>query len=262
MRKVLFYPDVQIPYHNSQQVRALNRFMSYWEPDEVIIIGDFMDYPQPSQWSKATAEEFKGSVFEDSEIGKRVLADMRVGYSGPIKFIEGNHDARPKTYLAKYAPALAESKAFEISALLDFDSFGIILAPAFYDFAPGWVATHGHLGIKLSNSPGRTALGAAKRIGKSVVMGHTHRLAKLPDTIGRAGEYHTLWGMEIGHVMDMRPGRVPQYLKGGFANWQSGFGIAYVNGNEVYPQTVEMGNEGEFAFEGEVFDAYGRRAFV
>lgn len=262
MRKILFYPDVQVPFHNSLQVRALNRFMAYWQPDEVIIIGDFMDYPQPSQWSKATAEEFKGSVFEDSEIGKRVLADMRVGYDGPIMFIEGNHDLRPRVYLARYAPALAESKAFEISTLLDFDSLGVTLADAFYDFAPGWVATHGHLGISLSQSPGRTALGAAKRVGKSVVMGHTHRLAKMPDTIGRDGEFNTLWGMEVGHVMDMRPGSVPRYLKGGFANWQSGFGIAYVDGNNVYPQTVEIDDDGRFVFEGEVFNAYGRGAFV
>lgn len=262
MRKILFYPDVQVPFHNSLQVRALNRFMAHWQPDEVIIIGDFMDYPQPSQWSKATAEEFKGSVFEDSEIGKRVLADMRVGYSGPIMFIEGNHDLRPRVYLARYAPALAESKAFHIETLLEFDSLGITLADAFYDFAPGWVATHGHLGISLSQSPGRTALGAAKRVGKSVVMGHTHRLAKMPDTIGRDGEFNTLWGMEVGHVMDMRPGSVPHYLKGGFANWQSGFGIAYVDGNNVYPQTVEIDDEGRFVFEGEVFDAYGRGALV
>lgn len=257
MRKILFYPDVQIPFHNSMQVRALNRFMAYWQPDEVIIIGDFMDYPQPSTWSKATAEEFKGSVFDDSEIGKRVLADMRIGYSGPIKFIEGNHDARPKIYLSKYAPALAESKAFDVGNLLDFGSHGVTLAEPFYEFAPGWVATHGHLGIQLSNSPGRTALGAAKRIGKSVVMGHTHRLAKLPDTIGRAGEYNTLWGMEVGHVMDMRPGSVPHYLRGGFANWQSGFAIAYVDGNNVYPQTVDIDNEGRFAFEGVIHDSRG-----
>lgn len=257
MKRILFYPDVQAPFHNSLQVRALNRFMAYWEPSEVIVIGDFMDYPQPSVWSKATADEFKGSVFTDSEVGKRILADMRVGYGGPIKFIEGNHDARPRVYLARYAPALAESNAFRIETLLDFDSFGVTLADPFYGFAPGWTATHGHLGIQLSNSPGRTALGAAKRIGKSVVMGHTHRLAKLPDTIGRAGDFNTLWGMEVGHVMDMRPGSVPHYLKGGFANWQSGFGIAYVDGNNVYPQTVEMDDNGRFVFEGVIHDSSG-----
>ena len=259
MRRVFFYPDVQVPFHNSLQVRALNRFLGFWEPHEVIIIGDFMDYPQPSQWSKATADEFKGSVFADSEIGKRVLGDMRVGYSGPIQFIEGNHDLRPRVYLAKYAPALAESRAFHIETLLDFDSHGVSLAEPFYQFADGWVATHGHLGIQLSNSPGRTALGAAKRIGKSVVMGHTHRLAKLPDTIGRAGEYSTLWGMEVGHVMDMRPGSVPHYLRGGFANWQAGFGLAYVDGNDVYAQTVEIDNDGRFVFEGVIHDSRGAR---
>jgi hypothetical protein len=221
-----------------------------------------MDYPQPSLWSKATADEFKGSVFEDSEIGKRVLADMRVGYDGPIQFIEGNHDLRPRVYLAKYAPALAESEAFHIDTLLDFDSFGVTLAEPFYDFAPGWTATHGHLGIALSNIPGRTALGAAKRVGKSVIMGHTHRLGKMGDTTGRAGDFQTLWGVEVGHFMDMRPGKVPHYLKGGFANWQSGFAYAYHDGNKVSVSTVEMSDDGAFIFEGEHHDAYGRRELV
>lgn len=262
MKKILFYPDVQVPYHNSLQVRSLNRFMAEWQPTEVVIIGDFMDYPQPSQWSKATAEEFKGSVFEDSEIGKRVLADMRVGYDGPIKFIEGNHDSRPSLYLAKYAPALAESKAFEVEALLDFDSFGITPAPDFYDFAPGWTATHGHLGISLSEVAGKTSLGAANKLGKSVVMGHTHRLGKLAETTGRDGYWTTRWGVEVGHVMDTRPGKVPAYLKGAFANWQSGFAYAYVAGSHVQIHTVDMADDGTFVFEGEVFDAYGKGVHV
>lgn len=258
MRKVLFYPDVQVPYHNSNQVRAINRFLQYWEPDEVVIIGDFMDYPQPSTWSKASAAEYEGSIYTDSEIGKRILADMRVGYAGPIKFIEGNHDCRPRVYLAKYAPALAESEAFSIRSLLSFDSHGVELAPEFYAFAPGWVATHGHLGIALSNIAGRTALGAAKRVGQSVVMGHTHRLGQMPDTTGRAGDFKTLWGVEVGHVMDMRPGKVPPYMKGGFANWQAGFALAYILGESIHTQIVPMNDEGTFIFEGEVHTVGGR----
>lgn len=258
MRKIFVYPDVQIPYHNSDQVRALNRFLGYWEPDEVIVIGDFMDFPQPSSWSKATAAEYQGSVLADCAAGERILTNLRYWYDGPISFIEGNHDARPRTYLNRYAPALAESNAFNIDKLLNFDNWDIDLVEPFYPFAPGWVATHGHLGITLSQVAGRTALGAARRIGQSVVCGHTHRLAKVPDTYGRAGDYHTLWGVEVGHVMDMRAGNTPAWLKGGFANWQSGFGLFYQVGEIIHSEIVPMENDGSFVFEGEKFTAEGR----
>src|SRR5690606_19916072 len=136
---------------------------------------------------------------------------LRDVYSGPVGVIEGNHDERPRTYLAKYAPALAESKAFHIDALLGFDDFGIRWLPDFYEFAPDWVATHGHRGgIRLTQDAGKTALNAAIRFGSSVVMGHTHRLGAVPKTIGYDGNMRTLWGVEVGNLMNMK---LAGYLK-------------------------------------------------
>lgn len=259
MRKILFYPDVQVPYHNSLQVRALNRFLAWWQPDEVIIMGDFMDFPQPSQWSKGTAAEFQGNVFQDCEVGKRIIADIRTGYLGLCKFLVGNHDERPDVHLAKYAPSLAGNGAFRIETLLDLGSFDIELAPDFYEFHPNWVATHGHLGISVNATAGKTALGAALDMGKSVVMGHTHRMGIIPETKGRDGEFSTITGVEVGHVMDMRAGKVPKWLKGGFANWQSGFAVGYFDGAHASVHTVPMDDDGVFIFEGVMHDPYGQR---
>lgn len=259
MRKVLFYPDVQVPYHNSLQVRALNRFLAYWQPDECIIMGDFMDFPQPSTWNKGTAAEYQGSVFQDCETGKKILADIRTGYLGVVKFLVGNHDERPDVYLAKYAPSLAGSGAFKIDTLLDFSTYGIELAPDYYEWHPGWYAAHGHLGISLSDTAGKTALGAAQKIDASIVIGHTHRLGIISETRGRDGNWRSLTGVEVGHVMDMRPGRVPDWLKGSFANWQSGFAVAYAKGDYVAVYTIPMSPDGTFIFEGVMHDAYGPR---
>lgn len=255
MRRVLFYPDAQIPYHNPLMVRSLNKFIHEWVPDEVCIVGDFMDYPEPSAWSKGTKAEFEGSVFRDSEIGKRVLADIRRGYSGEITFIEGNHDLRPRVYLAKYAPALAESRAFHVWTLLDFDGFGIVETGGLYEWAPGWAATHGHLGFTLSNIAGRTASLGALRLNKSLVMGHTHRLGLISETRGYDGKGPTYTGMEVGHMMDTRPGKSPAFLKLGMANWQAGFGVAYVDGKTVVPTIVPFRSDGSFIFEGRLHTA-------
>jgi len=59
----------------------------------------------------------------------------------------------------------------------------------------------------------------------------------------------TLWGMEVGNLMDMRKAT---YLKGGYGNWQQGFGLLYVDGNKVTPQLVPMRPDGSF-------DAHGKQ---
>src|SRR5690606_35968545 len=114
--------------------------------------------------------------------------------------------------------------AFNVERLLDFDGFGIEKTPPFYDVAPGWVATHGHLGgIGLSRIAGNTALNAAKRFGKSLIMGHTHRLGIGSHTSGYDGQItQQVTGFEVGHLMDMRQAG---YLKMATANWQMGFGL-------------------------------------
>jgi len=236
-------------------LRSLIRFIHDWQPDEVCIIGDFMDYPQPSQWTKGTRGEFEGSVFKDSELGRRALGAIRTGFSGDLTFIEGNHDLRPRAYLGKWAPALAESKAFHVCNLLDFDGFGVTQTNGIYDWAPQWSATHGHSGFTLSQIGGRTAALGALKIGRSLVMGHTHRLGIISDTRGYDGKATTYTGVEVGHIMDVRPGKSPAYLKTGMGNWQSGFAVAYVDGRSVTPVIVPMKNDGAFIFEGRLHTA-------
>jgi hypothetical protein len=40
------------------------------------------------------------------------------------------------------------------------------------------------------------------------------------------------------------------YLKAGIANWQQGFGILVVDGNEVIPFGIPMKDDGSFWFDG------------
>lgn len=250
MERIAVISDIQFVYEDTKAVKNVVDFIHTWQPTEVVQIGDLMDYPQPSRWSKDTRAEFEGSIFADSEVGKRFLAYLRSGYDGPIKVIEGNHDLRPRDYLSRNAPALAESRNFDLDVLLDFDGFGVEFIKGFYDFAPNWTMTHGHLGFTLSQLAGRTALLAAKKIGKSVIMGHTHRLGLTGESFGYNGDLTTYWGMEVGHLCDMS--KMP-YLKTQSANWQQGFGLLYVSGDDVTPVTVPVRKDGTFTVDGYVF---------
>lgn len=241
-----------MPYEDGKALRHVIEFIGDYQPDEVVQIGDLMDFPQPSRWNKDTRGEFEGSVFEDAAYAqKRFLGPIREVYAGPLGVIEGNHDERPRVYLEKYAPALAGTRSFDFDVLLDFDSHGTTVLPEFYDFAPGWTMTHGHRGgIRLSPIVGRTAFNAAKRFGRNVVMGHTHRLGAQYETIGYAGrEMHRPTGIEVGNLMDMRRA---QYLKGGTANWQQGLVIFHVTGRSVEYDVVPIKN-GAFRVDGVLY---------
>jgi hypothetical protein len=252
-KRIVIVSDIQWPFHDRKALKAVAKFIGDFQPDEVVLVGDCLDFPQPSRWNKDTRGEFEGSIFEDCQTFKdRFLQPLREVYGGKLGMHEGNHDLRPREYLAKYAPALAESKAFNIEVLCDFEGFDIELLPMFYDVAPGWVSTHGHLGkISLSQISGNTALNAAKKFGKSVVMGHTHRLGIGAHTSGYGGKItSTVFGMEVGNLMDMK---MAHYLKGGTANWQQGFGVLTVDGQSVKAETVPI-VKGRFSVDGHVWE--------
>jgi metallophosphoesterase superfamily enzyme len=251
-KTIVVISDTQLPYEDRRALRAVIRFIGEFQPDEVVQIGDLMDFPQPSRWSKDTRAEFEGSVYEDADYARRkFLEPLRAVYDGPVGVVEGNHDERPRVYLERYAPALAGTLAFNFDQLLDFDGFGVTVLPEFYEFAAGWLMTHGHRGgIRLSPIAGNTALNAAKRFGKSVIMGHTHRAGKGHHSEGYGGVItRQLTGIEVGNLMDMRRA---QYLRGGTANWQQAFGIVRVDGRHVQADVIEI-RGGTFAVDGQRF---------
>ncbi|AGK87527.1 metallo-phosphoesterase [Mycobacterium phage HINdeR] len=251
--RIVIISDTQMPYDDRRALRSVIRFIGDYKPTSVIHIGDLMDFPQPSRWNKDTRGEFEGSVFKDAEQAKqRFLGPLREVYDGPVGVHEGNHDERPRVYLEKYAPALSGTNAFNLETLLDFDGFGITLLPEFNKVAPGWITTHGHRGqISLSRIAGNTALNAARKLGVSVVMGHTHRMGLGSDTVGHSGIVkRQITGMEVGNLMNMK---LAAYLKGGTGNWQQGFGLLTVDGKYVKPELVYITN-GRFTVDGSTWE--------
>jgi len=232
-------PDTHYPDHDKKLWKTILRVVEDTQPDEIIHIGDLLDLPQPSRWTKGTRAEFEGNVYDDAERAIRdIIEPLRAVYDGPIGIHEGNHDARSRIYMEKYAPALAQTDMFNFEKLLRFEDYGINKLPDFYDVAPGWITTHGHLGgIRLNQIAGNTAGNGAKRINKSVVMGHTHRAGIVPHTTGLEGVGHTLYGVEVGHILD--PKKVT-YLKGATGNWQQGLAWLTIDGKHVTPKLIPV----------------------
>ncbi|MFD5050456.1 hypothetical protein [Streptomyces tendae] len=255
MKTFVFISDLQMPYHDRKAWRAVLNFIGDTQPDEVVNIGDVTDYPQPSRWTKGTKAEFEGGALKDAAYTRRYYCEaLRAEYEGPSSLLGSNHGIRPGQYFAKNNPALLDDEhpnPFTEDKLLRLDEYGIDFHEDFYDFAPGWTATHGHLGFSLSRYAGGTAIGAARKIGKSVVCGHTHRAGVISESRGYKGRVETLTGLEIGNLMDMKQAN---YLKHGAGNWQQAFGIVRVSGTKVFPELV-MINNAAFIVNGEKYSA-------
>lgn len=248
---IVVIPDTHYPAHDRKALNAVIEFIAEIQPDQVIHIGDLMDYPQPSRWTKDTRAEFEGSVYGDSEkVFEHFLKPLRDGYDGPIGIHEGNHDERPRVYMEKYAPALAQTDMFNFDKLCRFEELRIDTLPPFYDVAPGWITTHGHRGgIRLNQNAGITATNGATKLHKSIVMGHTHRMGISHRTGGIGGIPETVTGLEVGNLMDQTKAG---YLKGGTGNWQTGFGVLEIDGKYVQPRLIPI-NNGRFTYNGKVF---------
>ncbi|MCZ4097329.1 MULTISPECIES: hypothetical protein [unclassified Streptomyces] len=252
VRRIVLISDLQMPLEHQRANRSVINFIHDYQPDEVINIGDITDYTSPSRWSAGRRAEYGMTVRQEADYTRRKHLDpLRQGYSGPYTLLGSNHGERPRKYLVERAPALYDDEAYREDKLLDLDDYGIAFEPLRYDFAPGWAAIHGHTqGISLSRHAGGTAINAARRLDRNVVMGHTHRAGIVNESTG-SGASKTLTGVELGHLMDIRKA---EYLGAArFANWQMSIGLFYVDGKNVTPHLIPVRSNGSFIAEGEYY---------
>lgn len=241
MKTIVAVSDLQVPYHHKRAVSALTKFIQATEPDEVICVGDEIDMPQISQWTKGTKYEYVGQLHKQRDQAVRILEGLRVGH-----VMRSNHSDRLAAYLGKFAPGLADDPDFQLPRYMRYDELGITYHSKMWEFAPGWLLAHGDEG-GLSQEPGKTALRLALRAGRSVLCGHTHRAGIQPHTTAHGGKHvQTIYGMEVGCLMELAQAN---YLKSGGANWQLAFGIFHVTGRHVSPHIVYMRPDGSFVWD-------------
>lgn len=261
-------PDLQVPFHDPAAVKAVCSFISEFQPDGILNVGDESDSPEPARWNKGMAEEYMGTFWENATLTNEVMQQiddaLRMGrrdVEDPVFDLEhhvmrSNHGDRVLKYLSKYAPALVgKGSPLTIPRIYGYnepplsggDPLPIVYHERMWEFAPGWVLAHGDEG-SLIRTPGGTALNLAKRIGASVVCGHTHKAGIQHHTTGFSGKTtQRLVGLEVGHLMKVSDAG---YLKTGHANWQQAFGILYIRNRKVTPSLV--------VFDGRSFVAEGQ----
>ena len=245
MNRVWVISDLQVPYHDARAVDAVAQCIADMKQDDdvVLTIGDEMDFQTVSRWSAGTPLEHARSIGRDRDTTVQVLRDLQVQH-----VIRSNHTDRLYNQVMRRIPGLLGLPELELPQFLRLDELGITFHPEAFQVAPGWVALHGdEAGV--SQIAGQTAAGLTKKVGLSVVCGHTHRMGLQPYTTSVNGKVtRTLWGFEVGHLMDMKKAKYATTH-----NWQQGFGILYVDGNTVTPHPVPITNR-RFVVEGQVWE--------
>jgi hypothetical protein len=241
MKKVVVISDLQVPFHDPIAVRNVVAFIKKFKPDQVITIGDEIDLPQISRWTEGTPGWFEQSLGADRDATVEILWDLQV-----TDMIRSNHTDRLYNVIMKKIPAFLALPELKFEKFMKLDELGIKFHRKPLEFAPDWIAIHGDEG-SVKPTPGLTALEAARRHGKSVVCGHTHRAGQSAFTEASGGVLgRVLRGVEVGNLMDFKKAG---YTKG-VANWQQAFAVFYVDKKAVTNTIVHIEKDGSFVFEG------------
>lgn len=249
LRNYLIIPDLQIPHHDKNFAARLMQLAGDLNPTGVIFIGDNVDCTAPAVWNKGSAEEFAGTLQNEFDVWNNLASTLRLdeGYDGWVGVHMGNHEKRIEKYLRDKAPALSSLKALRLENLMALEEFDFVRLPDNYDIAPGWITHHGDY-ASLSDIAGRSASNYSSKIGKSVIMGHTHRAGIIAESYGYNGRWKWRYGVEVGHGMDPRKAGYTN----GIANWQKAFGVLDVwdDGKYINPHVTFARPDGTFVHEG------------
>ena len=246
MKRIVIVSDLQIPFHDRVAVKNVAQFITKFKPHEVVTIGDEIDFNTISKWSEGTPEAYEQTLGDDRDEAVQVLYDLQVTTS-----IRSNHTDRLYNQIMRKIPSFLSLPELRFEKFMRFDELGITFHKKPYNIAPGWIAVHGdHTPIK--SQGGLSALEAARRHGKSVISGHTHRAGRSSFSEASGGRIgRVLHGVEVGNLMDFSKA---SYTRGS-ANWQQAFAIMYVDGKNVQVDLIYIEKDGTFVVSGK---RYGR----
>lgn len=238
MSLVLVQPDSHIPKHHRKAVKNFLNLIAdlNGDLDELLIIGDLVDFESVSRWSTGTSEEDGRKLQRELDAAYSYLNDVRSVFAGPITFVRGNHEDRMEKYLRTKGQGLRGLHALELTELLAFDDLGVDEMNQPYEVLKDVLAIHGE---RLGYKSGLSVAKEMDRLGKSVVMGHCHRQAIVYRKTDRVR-----FGMEVGHFQGQA-----DYISYG-ADWQLGFGYLRQQNGQVVPHLVPARANGSFVFEG------------
>lgn len=219
--RVLLVPDLHAPFHSTTAWALALRCAKAFNPSNVVILGDFVDFYAVSDHLKNPS--VKQDLRKEVLAGKACLRQLNTATSNAVSrvYCAGNHEYRLDRYLARNAPQVAH--AVRTDELLGLREAGWEYVPYRSSFRLGKLnITH-----DIGGAGGAAHTKAAAVYGDNVVIGHVHRMGiSYSSTPG--GDPHV--GMVPGWLGD--PDAI-DYMHNDVvkATWMHGIGIAYIMEN-------------------------------
>jgi predicted phosphodiesterase len=244
----LVISDLQIPFHHEVAVKNVIKLARKEKFDSVLCVGDEIDFQTISRWAEKTPLAYEQTLHRDRTATQEILWDLTEN-AKEAHIVRSNHTDRLYNTLLK-VPGLISLPELQYEKFMDFVTMGITFHKSFYEFEKGWILAHGDEGNSNPNA-GITALNLARKAGKSVVCGHTHKLGMSAFSEGLGGHYRPLYGIEVGNLMNKAKA---SYIKG-LANWQMGIAILEWNGKNMTPTLIPINKDGSFTALGKSYGA-------
>lgn len=237
-KTTLIIPDIQYPYHDALMLKKLISVAKDIQPDQIVQIGDGIDFPQVSRWSKGTAGEYAPTLQNHINGFRELLAEFRsAAPSSEITWLEGNHDMRLRDFVKQYAAPLSTLNALTTESLFGLEELGIHYTSGPVRIATNTYAVHGHESGGYAASPSAWDTKFTKRYGsdKSFVFGHTHQPFIIHRAFGYEGKVSPRFTMNVGSIMDPV---AASYVRDGAVSWVMSFAILRDDGKRVWPELV------------------------
>ncbi len=245
--RYLICSDLQVPFQFDEAIVNLKKLVNTFKFDLVLNVGDELDLNTISKYSQGKAESFQQTLNADRDLCKDILYDLRTDVVS-----RSNHGDRLFSAVSQI-PGLMALPELQYEKFMGYEDLGIYFAKKPYEI-PGteFVLCHGDEG-NLSRVGGSSALNIAKRWGRSVIAGHSHRMGYTCHSEAFNGRLQrVLVGIEVGHTCNISKMR---YLaKGGYyANWQAGAVIMTIKRGNPSFEMIRFNTDGSFAALGKAF---------
>lgn len=239
IKKVVVLPDVHLTDKCPRDYLPVKRFIKDFKPDEVILLGDFMDVSSLSAWDYDKKRLMEGKRFKkEIELANNEL-DFLQQYSKKVTFLEGNHEDRINRYLDKN-PEMEGMIELELNLNLEKRKIGFYKMNELYKLGHMYF-THGMWTNKYNSNKHLTELGC------NICYGHQH---KTQTSFQNQAMAKPIMAYALGTLGDKKP----DYLRNRPGNWINQFAIYYYNdqnGNfNLYPINI-IGNK--FIWNGKTY---------
>jgi len=210
-------------------------FVKDIKPDEIVVAGDFLDFPYLAKWTKDTPLLVEGRRYRsDCKMAKRELARWR-DLCGDMTFLEGNHENRLTRYIESH-PLLQGSLSiyedFGLDAIgANYQAMNAVYSCGKLNFTHGWYWNKYHAMKHLND------------MGDHIFYGHTHDHQVVIKQVRANREPYM--AMSMGCLCELNP----YWKRNRPSEWVNGLGLFEVGtGGNFTPLFIPIIN-GEIVFQ-------------